>query len=378
MVMRLTELIGTTRDLQFTCQLRKARTTSPTPEGSARIWSKTSNIKTTRITRVPPPPVGSLRHRENQFMFPIITTVAIFAAVSGHSATLVSHTDIAHQVDPARHRTPQFRSDDEVGRLARDFRIQTYALYRMQRDEYDHRYDLGNRLLGQFSSTEQTAEQKKLVTGWYQDAMSIQERNLTAAIPPLPSLASDNFSGAYHISGPIDNEYSTPLMNHLDPNFDLHTNRDADSQSQEELQDFDTKVGVKNHYDFGDMFDVAGAVNAQASPPIIKQPRPGLFSSALTHAPQIEELEKPMETNRDTIQYHRTTRPTSRRPYQILESMGRRVMTAVEIESLPSMLKKANLAVEPNTPSPQDHVSHFFNSDQDAIELNSASGADYQ
>tara|TARA_B100000029_G_C17059320_1_gene772533 strand:- start:421 stop:597 length:177 start_codon:yes stop_codon:yes gene_type:complete len=58
--------------------------------------------------------------------------------------------------------------------------------------------------------------------------------------------------------------------------------------------------------------------------------------------------------------------------------MGRRVMTAVEIESLPSMLKKANLAGEPNTPSSQDHVSHFFNSDQDAIELNSASGADYQ
>jgi len=86
------------------------------------------------------------------------------------------------------------------------------------------------------------------------------------------------------------------------------------------------------------------------------------------------DRESQIEAITDEIEYHRTTRPSSRRPYRILETMGRAVMSAMDLETVGSGGEDADSMSGAAPPTAQNLIQN--DDGQETVELNSPNSVD--
>lgn len=76
----------------------------------------------------------------------------------------------------------------DVERAARDYRIQIYETFRLDRPEYDLRREAGDRLLEDFRAAGSPADKRQDVLDWFVDAAVLSRPDETETLPELPSL----------------------------------------------------------------------------------------------------------------------------------------------------------------------------------------------
>lgn len=78
--------------------------------------------------------------------------------------------------------------DAEVERAARDYRIQVYETFRTQRDEYNARREVGDKLLSDWRAAYQPHEYRADVLAWFRQAKQFSLEGEIAGLPEPPYL----------------------------------------------------------------------------------------------------------------------------------------------------------------------------------------------
>jgi hypothetical protein len=79
-------------------------------------------------------------------------------------------------------------AQSDVERAARDFRIQVYQSYRLDRPEYDARREAGDRLLERFVDAGNPKAYQEDVLNWFRTSEELSRSDESAELPELPEL----------------------------------------------------------------------------------------------------------------------------------------------------------------------------------------------
>ncbi len=87
---------------------------------------------------------------------------------------------------------------------ARDYRIQVYNTFRVDRDEYDYRIRVGRRVLEQWTRTEQDEAAQDSYVTWFQQATRASSSNNITVLSAggLPDVLSNNDDDPWGIGDP--------------------------------------------------------------------------------------------------------------------------------------------------------------------------------
>ena len=113
-------------------------------------------------------------------MFQIMTVCALLAAPPANRA--------------ASHAKYPGRTDFDVERIARSYRIQIYNVFRSERDEYNRRRASADEILDAWTAAGHDPDHRSLVIAWFRQAIVASEAGEdNASLPALPQFAFTDF-----------------------------------------------------------------------------------------------------------------------------------------------------------------------------------------
>ncbi|MEQ8786675.1 MAG: hypothetical protein RIC55_10270 [Pirellulaceae bacterium] len=133
--------------------------------------------------------------------------------------------------EPERSAEQSGVSQTDVERAARDYRIQVYDSYRLDRDEYDARREAGDRLLEGFIAAGNPRAYQDEVIDWFRTSQQLSRDGEAAPLPDLPTLPDplpENVAAADPAASPhrtetssLDIELPTSAQDDLSANTDF-------------------------------------------------------------------------------------------------------------------------------------------------------------
>ena len=105
-----------------------------------------------------------------------------------------------------------------VEQAARQYRIETYERYRLERDAYDRRTKPGNELFNRWIKAGQPKNFADAVVGWYRDAIRMGQENPYQQLPPIPTPVAERPSMNAKAKARSTNAFAEPQDSAQDEN----------------------------------------------------------------------------------------------------------------------------------------------------------------
>jgi hypothetical protein len=189
--------------------------------------------------------------------------------------------------DDGVERTGVAQSD--VERAARDFRIQVYESYRLDRPEYDARRKAGDRLLDQFIAAGSPKAYQQEVLDWFHTSKELSHSKESAELPELPELPAalpENLAN--------DGQGNPTHAPHL-PGFD-RLNVEIPTSARPDTDFLGTPTPVKIHATDGEKD--GSAMFFQPKSKILRSIQRALISSAMTDHSANDDHKRPADSEK--------------------------------------------------------------------------------